>query len=115
MLELLVSQHDLFEWSVIIYCLLGIFLFFLAIVFVAVLIWVVLTIKGLVTDVVNDSVKPTLKSIRESADSIKGTTDFMGDRAASPIIKTYGMVSGVRRGIGVFTGLTKRMRGQGGA
>jgi hypothetical protein len=111
MLELLISRIAIRDWVVIVYCLLGIVVFFLAAIFVAVLIFAALAIRGLVRDLINESVKPTLNSIKGTAESIKGTTDFMGQKAASPIIRTYGMVTGVRRGLGVLSGLSRFRKG----
>jgi hypothetical protein len=111
MAELFISLADARDVAILVYSILGALLCFVLIIFVALLIRGVLGIKGMISDVVNESVKPTMNSIKETAESIKGTTDFIGEKAVSPVIKTYGMVSGVRRGLGVFTGLTKRMRG----
>lgn len=110
MIQLLISRTDVRDWAIILYSLLGAFLFFVGILFVVVLVWAVLAIKGAVNDIMNDSVKPTLGSIRETAESIKGTTDFVGQRAVSPIIRTYGMVAGLRKGLGVLTGLSRGRR-----
>lgn len=70
-------------------------------------------INGLIRDVkviVNEDVRPLLGTTRETANNVTGTARFASDTVASPIIRVYGIVSGVRRGIGVFTGLTRRER-----
>jgi hypothetical protein len=108
---LFVSLSDARDWALIIYCIIGALLFFLGSVLVGALIWVVFAAKGMVKDLVNDSVKPALGSIKDTAESIKGTTDFVGQNAVRPIIRTYGMASGVRRGLEVLSGLSKRGKG----
>ncbi len=111
MTGLFVSLSDARDWALIVYCIIGALLFFLGMIFVGVLIWAALAAKGMVKDLVNDSVKPTLGSIKDTAESIRGTTDFVGQNAVRPIIRTYGMASGVRRGLEVLSGLSKRGKG----
>jgi len=55
---------------------------------------------------IDDNVKPLLDSAKSTADHVKGTTTFVSQSAASPIIRTYGVVAGVRRAAGVLAGLT---------
>jgi hypothetical protein len=54
----------------------------------------------------DESVKPLLGSAKQSADNIKGTTAYVSNAAVTPIIRTYGVVAGVRRAAGVIAGLT---------
>jgi hypothetical protein len=49
-----------------------------------------------------------LTSIKDTAETVKGTTEFVGQTAVSPITRTYGMVAGVRKGLGVLSGLSRR-------
>lgn len=72
-----------------------------------------LSVKKLVTDVntlVNMSIKPVLDTTQQSVQNVTGTTQFLGDLIVSPIVRVIGIVSGVRRGVGVFTGLSSRVR-----
>jgi hypothetical protein len=41
-------------------------------------------------------------------DSIRGTTSFVADTAVAPVIRLYGIVSGIRRFLSVLTGFGKR-------
>jgi hypothetical protein len=111
MQELFISLGDARDWAIIIYSILGAVLCFFLIILVALLILGVRSVKGMIGDLVNESVKPTLNSIKGTAESIKGTTDFVGQNAVRPIIRTYGMASGVRRGLEVLSGLSKRGKG----
>lgn len=93
---------------VIIWGVLSILAFVLFILFILAL-W--RGISGLIRDVkliANEDVRPMLATARESANNVTGTTRFVGDAVVQPVIRVYGIVSGVRRGIGVFTGLTRR-------
>lgn len=58
------------------------------------------------TALIDESVKPLLGSAKQTADNVKGTTTFISEAAATPIIRTYGVVAGVRRAAGVLAGLT---------
>jgi hypothetical protein len=63
---------------------------------------------GTVQSLIRDDVQPTLRSARQTVDSIRGTTSFVADTAVAPVIRVYGIVSGVRRFLSVLTGLGKR-------
>ena len=82
------------------------FAFFLAFLFV---LW--RGIMGLMKDIkaINaEDIRPMLAVARESANNVTGTTRFVSDTVATPIMRVYGIVAYVRRFIGVFTGLTRR-------
>jgi len=96
---------------IVIYGILGII--FLA-VSLGVVVFLFFSIKGLIgtiRELLQETVKPTLDSVRDTARSVKGTTDFVGETAVRPIIKTYGFLAGVKRGAGVLSGLAGRKRG----
>jgi hypothetical protein len=108
---LFLSIEDLRDIVVVVYGILGIVFFFAALI---VIIGLFFTIKGLVghlREILDDSVKPTLGSIKETVEGIRGTTEFVSQTAIVPIVRTYGMFAGARRGLGVLTGLTRRKRG----
>lgn len=89
----------------------------LSILLLAALIIVVVTlalsVRRLIKDVrdlLNTGVRPVLASTRETVDNVTGTTRFVGDKVVTPIIRVISIVSGVRRGVAVFSGLTGRRR-----
>jgi hypothetical protein len=59
-----------------------------------------------VSDLLDDSVRPLLGTARETASTVKGTTSYVSSAAVQPIIRTAGVVAGVRRAAGVIAGLT---------
>ena len=75
---------------------------------------VVMLVLGLLTrtllkktsGLIDDGVKPLLASANETASSVKGTAAYVSDAAVQPIVRTYGVVAGVRRAVGVIAGLT---------
>ena len=47
--------------------------------------------------VLDENVKPLLGNVNETADQVKGTVDVHPQAAVTPIVRTYGVVAGVRR------------------
>jgi hypothetical protein len=58
------------------------------------------------TGLIDDDVKPLLGTAKDTAVSVKGTATYVADAAVQPIVRTYGVVAGVRRAAGVIAGLT---------
>jgi hypothetical protein len=58
------------------------------------------------TGMIDENLKPMLDSAKQTADSARGTVSYIGESAAAPIVRTYGVVAGVRRAAGVIAGLT---------
>jgi hypothetical protein len=66
---------------------------------------------GLITKVrgiLDESVVPTLGSVKEAADTVRGTTEFVSRTAVTPVAKAYGTFAGVKRGLSVLAGLRGR-------
>ncbi len=104
----LASLADIRDVVIVIYGILGIIFFFVAIVFTVA---VGLTVKGLVKNVnglLSDSVKPALSSVQDVANTVRGTTEFVGRTTVTPIVKAYGMVAGIKKGASVLGGFAKR-------
>jgi hypothetical protein len=104
----LISLADARDVVIIVYGIIGVIFFFVGLI---VLLVVGLTVRGLLKNVqglLNETVRPTVDSIKNAADTMRGTTEFVGRTAVSPIVRTYGLVAGVRKGVGVFSGLARR-------
>ncbi len=107
-MTVLASLADFRDVIVIIYGILGIIFFFVAIV---IIVAVGLTTRSLIKNVnktLDESVKPALASVQDVANTVRGTTDFVGRTTVAPIAKAYGMFSGIRKGASVLSGLKKR-------
>ena len=107
-MTLLASLADFRDLIIVIYGIIGIIFFFVAIV---ITVAVGLTVKGLIKNVnglINDSVKPALSSVTDVANTVRGTTDFVGRTTVTPIVKAYGMFAGVKKGASVLGGFAKR-------
>lgn len=59
-----------------------------------------------VTGLMDEDVKPILTSARDTAGTVKGTTQYVSESAVTPIVRAYGVVAGVRRAAVIIAGLT---------
>jgi hypothetical protein len=101
---------DVRDVFIILYGIVGI-VFFIAGIVVAIIIG--MTLKSMlktVKEMLDNDIKPAVSSVREAADTVRGTTDFVGRTAVQPIAKVYGTVSGVKRGMSVLANLKKGRR-----
>ena len=109
-MPILASLADIRDVFIIVYGVIGIVFFFIAAIVTLVL---GLTVRGLLRNVnglVNESVKPTLTSIQDAAVTIKGTTEYVGKTAITPIVRTYGILTGVRKAVSVLGRLGGRRK-----
>ena len=107
-MTVLASLADLRDVVIVVYGIIGVIFFFVGIVMIVA---VGLTVKGLIKNVngmLDENVKPALNSVQEVANTVRGTTDFVGRTTVAPIAKAYGMFAGVKKGASVLGGLTKR-------
>jgi hypothetical protein len=56
----------------------------------------------------DESVVPALSAVKEAADTVRGTTEFVGRTAVSPVAKVYGAFAGVKKAVSVLSGLKSR-------
>ena len=54
---------------------------------------------------VDDGIKPMV-------DNVQGTVTFMSENTVAPVVRAYGFYAGVRRGLGVLSGLGQRGGGK---
>ncbi len=54
-----------------------------------------------------DQLAPTLDSVRETSESVRGTVGFIGDNAVTPVVKVYGAAAGARRFVSVVARFTR--------
>jgi hypothetical protein len=101
-MPLLVSLGDLRDVVIVVWGIISA-LFFLVAIIVALMVG--FSIKGLLKklhELLDESVKPALGSVKEAADTVRGTTEFVSKTAITPVVKTYGAFAGIRKGLGVL-------------
>jgi hypothetical protein len=101
---------DIRDVVVIVYGIIGIIFFFIGVIILLVIGFSARGLLRMVREMLNDSVKPTMASLRDAADTVRGTTDFVSRTAVTPIVKTYGAFAGARRGLGVLSNLAGRRK-----
>lgn len=78
----------------------------LACILLAVLIGIALIVRR----AVNQNVVPLLDSTRNLVDEVRGTAEFVGESAVTPIIRLYSIASGMRKGLDALGSLSGRFR-----
>ena len=105
------SVAEVRDYAVIAYSIAGVIAFALIIVFtlvLGILSWMTLSrVRGLL----KNNVQPTLESVRQTSESVRGTVQFVSDNAITPVVKTYGTVAGVRQFVVVLTRLGRSRKG----
>lgn len=71
-----------------------------------------LVVAFLVRRILRENAVPAIDSLKDSLDNLRGTTEFAGETIASPLIRTYAVVKGVRSGLGAITNLPDRIKGR---
>ncbi|MFN8558349.1 MAG: hypothetical protein U0531_13730 [Dehalococcoidia bacterium] len=89
----------------------------LSIVAFVLLIWLLLVlglgvmrVVRIVNVTVAEDVRPILATTRESVNNVTGTSRFLADSVAIPVIRLYSIIAGIRRWLGIITGLARRGR-----
>jgi chromate transport protein ChrA len=52
------------------------------------------------------------EGVKPMVDNVRGTVTFVSENAVTPIVRTYGFYAGLRRGLGVLSGLGQRGSGK---
>ena len=102
-MPLLVTLAELRDVVIVIWGIIGALFFAVALV---VVLMIGFTSKGLLNSIrtmLDDSVKPALTSVKDAADTVRGTTEFVGRTAVAPVVRAYGTFAGVKKGLGVLT------------
>ena len=98
------------DWVIILAGSMSILVLMAVFVFIVVLGLAGRALLGTVRNLLDNEVTPLISSARDTVKTVRGTTNFIGETAANPVIKVYGMAAGVRRGLSVLSGI----RGRGG-
>lgn len=98
------------EWRDIVIVLTGA-LWLLAALLLCILLAALIFLVLMLRRILRENVAPAIDSLKESLDNVKGTAEFAGETVASPLIRAYAVVRGVRSGLGAITNLPGRVRG----
>ena len=93
------------DWVIVLSGSLSILVFLAMLIFTVILGLAARALLGTVRSLIEEDVSPLLTSARQTVQKVQGTASFVGESAASPIIRVYGIVAGTRRAIAVLSGL----------
>jgi hypothetical protein len=108
---LVVADVTLAELRDVVIVVYGVFSILLLVVMIVVLTGLFVAVRvlsGTLTELLRDPVKPTLEDLRSSARNVRGATEFAADSAVHPMIRVLSFGRGIRRGIGLVTGLRRK-------
>ena len=100
------------DWVIVIYGILGIITLLAITIATAGIGIAVLKLIRAGRGIITDQVTPTISNLRDTSELIRKRTSFLTDTAVRPVIRAQATISGIRRGLAVFSGLSRRMRDQ---
>ncbi|MGQ9572807.1 MAG: hypothetical protein ACUVV3_06445 [Dehalococcoidia bacterium] len=95
------TLQDVRDVTIIAFTIAGTLLFLVAIIVTVVVGLSATAALQAARRLLNEGVKPMVSNVR-------GTVTFISDTTVSPIIRAYGIFSGIRRGLAVLAGLGHR-------
>ena len=105
-----VSLDEARDAVIIIYALLGIVFFLVAIIAALAIFFAVRMLTGLARDAYEEQARPLIDDVRGTVQSVRGSVEFVSDQAISPMIRVIAVVQGVRRGVETVAGIARRGR-----
>jgi hypothetical protein len=93
--------QDVRDVAIIVFTVAGTLLFLIGIVVTALAGMAAIGALRAVRGLVDDSVKPMVENVQ-------GTVTFVSETTVAPVVRAYGFYAGVRRGLGVLSGLSQR-------
>jgi hypothetical protein len=99
------------EWRDIMLVFMG-FFWAIALLLFAILLAALLFLVVQLRRILRENAVPAIDSAKAALDNVRGTAEFTGETVASPIIRVYSVVAGVRTGLGAVSNLPQRIRGQ---
>jgi hypothetical protein len=97
----LLSLADVRDVFIILYGVVGILMFLLVGIGTFALVMQVKKLVQKVNLTVDETVRPTLASVKEAAEVITGTTEFVGGTTIRPVVKAYGIFAGMKKAASV--------------
>jgi len=102
------------DWVIIIVGFFAAILLFFTILFTVVIGVATRTLISITQNLLENEVRPLAQSARQTASRVKGTAQFISETVVTPTARVYGAIAGVRRAIGVVSGISRRGRRGGG-
>ena len=103
-MPLLVTLAELRDVVIVVWGVISALFFAAALIVVLMIGFSAKGLMNMIKGMLDDSVKPTLTSVKDAADTVRGTTEFVGRSAVTPVVRAYGTVAGVKKGLSVLGG-----------
>ncbi|MYE46786.1 MAG: hypothetical protein F4X25_08575 [Chloroflexi bacterium] len=98
---------------IIVYGVLGIVFFLVAILAALAVFLAVRMVTGLARDAYEEQARPLVDDVRGTVQSVRGSVEFVSDQAISPMIRIIAVARGLRRGVETVAGVARRGRRRG--
>ena len=95
---------------IIVYGVLGIVFFLVAILAALAVFLAVRMVTGLARDAYEEQARPLVDDVRGTVQSVRGSVEFVSDQAISPMIRIIAVARGLRRGVETVAGVARRGR-----
>ncbi len=95
---------------IIVYGVLGIVFFLIAIIVALTVFFAVRMIAGIAREAYEEQARPLVDDVRGTVQSVRGSVEFVSDQAISPMIRVIAVARGVRRGMRTVAGVARRGR-----
>jgi hypothetical protein len=95
---------------VVVFGIVGATFFFAALVITTAVGLAAVGLFGKLRSLIDESVAPALGAVKDAADTVRGTTEFVGRTAVTPVAKAYGTFAGLKKGLSVLSGLKGRKK-----
>ncbi len=105
-----ISLEELRDIVIVVYGVIGVLLLVVLIVAVLGLLLAVRMLTRAFAALLDDPIRPTLHEFRATARNVRGTSEFIADSTVHPLIRLLAVGRGIRRGVGIVTGLARRRR-----
>jgi len=99
------NLQDLRDVTIVAFTIAGTVLFLLGILMALVTLWVLLAVRGTVSQlsrVISGNLGPTLQGLQETVDTVRSTTAFISDTVVKPVARAYGAVAAARTLLGLL-------------
>jgi hypothetical protein len=104
------SLEELRDIVIVVYGVMGILLLVVIIIAVLGLWFAVRVLTRAFAKLLDDPIRPTLHELHATARNVRGTSEFIADSTVHPLIRLLAVGRGIRRGVGMLTGLARRRR-----
>ena len=99
------------DWVIIVFFSIGILVGFVMLIASIAVAVAAVALLATLKNLVNEKVYPLADEAKLTVANIRGTSEFMSEKAVKPVVKMYSFAAGVKKAAGVVTGLGGKGQG----